>query len=109
MTEGKCRITTLSREGMPSAEVVFAGDLWFFPSGLPHSRAQSESNTLLLTDWFAHTPPEALAKNFQVARDVFDDIPLHNLWIFRSDVPGGLEADQLAAGVEWGGTEPHRQ
>ena len=34
MTEGKCRITTLSREGMPSVEDVFAGDLWFFPTGL---------------------------------------------------------------------------
>ena len=65
---------------------------------------QSESNTLLLTDWFAHTPPEVLAKNFRVAQEVFDDIPLHNLWIFPGDEPGDLEADQVAAGVEWGGT-----
>lgn len=123
MTEGKCRITTLSREGMPSVEDVFAGDLWFFPTGLPHSLqglgpdgaefvlafddgAQSESNTLLLTDWFAHTPPEVLAKNFRVAQETFDDIPLHNLWIFPGDEPGDLEADQVAAGVEWGSTTP---
>ena len=68
MTEGKCRVTTLSREGMPSVEDVFPEDLWFFPAGLPHSLQglgpdgaefviafdngdQSESNTLLLTDW----------------------------------------------------------
>jgi oxalate decarboxylase len=123
MTEGKCRVTTLSRKGMPSVEDVFKGDLWFFPAGLPHSLqglgpdgaefviafddgAQSESNTLLLTDWFAHTPPDVLAKNFRVAQEVFDDIPLHNLWIFPGDEPGDLEADQVAAGVEWGGTEP---
>jgi hypothetical protein len=31
--------------------------------------AQSESNTLLLTDRFAHTPPEVLAKNFGVAQE----------------------------------------
>jgi oxalate decarboxylase len=37
MTEGKCRITTLSREGKPSVEDVFKDDLWFFPAGLPHS------------------------------------------------------------------------
>ena len=37
MTEGKCRVTTLSRDGLPSVEDVFAGDLWFFPTGLPHS------------------------------------------------------------------------
>ena len=92
MTEGKCRITTLSREGKPSVEDVFKEDLWFFPAGLPHSLQgmgpdgaefvlafddgnQSESNTLLLTDWIAHTPPDVLAKNFQVAQETFDDIP----------------------------------
>jgi oxalate decarboxylase len=68
--------------------------------------SQSESNTLLLTDWIAHTPPDVLAKNFAVAQDVFTDIPLHNLWIFPGDEPGDLETDQVAAGVEWGGTEP---
>ena len=123
MTRGSCRITTLSREGLPSVEDVFAGDLWFFPPGLPHSLQglgpdgaefvlafddgeQSESNTLLLTDWFAHTPPDVLAKNFGVAQEVFRDIPLHNLWIFPGDLPGDLEADQVAAGVQWGGDSP---
>jgi len=123
MTRGACRITTLSREGRPSVEDVFEGDLWFFPPGTPHSLQglgpdgaefvlafddgeQSESNTLLLTDWFAHTPPEILAKNFGVARETFKDIPLHNLWIFPAEVPGDLEADQLAARVEWGDTQP---
>ena len=104
MTEGKCRVTTLSREGMPSVEDVFKEDLWFFPAGLPHSLqglgpdgaefvivfddgSQSESNTLLLTDWIAHTPPDVLAKNFRVAQETFKDIPLHNLWIFPGDEP----------------------
>ncbi|WP_460772654.1 cupin domain-containing protein [Microbacterium sp. GXF7504] len=123
MTRGKCRITTLSRTGLPSVEDVFAGDLWFFPAGLPHSLQglgpdgaefvlafddgeQSESNTLLLTDWFAHTPPDVLAKNFGVAQDVFRDIPLHNLWIFPGAEPGPLEDDQVAAGVQWGDDQP---
>jgi len=123
MTRGGCRVTTLSRQGLPSVEDVFEGDLWFFPPGLPHSLqglgpsgaefvlafddgGQSESNTLLLTDWFAHTPPDVLAKNFGVTQETFTDIPLHNLWIFPGEVPGDLEKDQLAAGVEWGDTEP---
>lgn len=123
MSRGRCRITTLSREGLPSVDDVESGDLWFFPAGLPHSLQglgpdgaefvlafdsgeQSESNTLLLTDWFAHTPPEILAKNFGVAKEIFKDIPLHNLWIFPADEPGDLETDQATAGVEWGATTP---
>ena len=60
---------------------VKEGDLWYFPAGLPHSLQgldpdgcefviafdngnSSEFNTLLVTDWLAHTPPEVLAKNF---------------------------------------------
>ena len=75
MTNGRCRITTLDDKGRPSVDDVGPGDLWYFPAGLPHSlqglgpdgaefllafdngRA-SEFNTLLLTDWLAHTPPE---------------------------------------------------
>src|SRR5690606_6793231 len=99
---GDCRITTLSGAGLPSVEDVSEGDLWFFPAGLPHSLQglgpdgaefvlafddgeQSESNTLLLTDWIAHTPPEVLAKNFGVSQEVFRDVPLHNLWIFPGE------------------------
>ncbi|WP_246159919.1 cupin domain-containing protein [Microbacterium rhizomatis] len=123
MTRGRCRVTTLSRSGRASVEDVEEGDLWFFPAGTPHSLQglgpdgaefvlafddgdQSESNTLLLTDWFAHTPPEVLAKNFGVSLGVFSGIPLHNLWIFPGTEPGELAADQEAAGVEWGAAEP---
>ncbi|MDQ0839322.1 cupin domain-containing protein [Sphingomonas faeni] len=119
MTRGRCRVTTLDKHGRPSIEDVEAGDLWYFPPGLPHSLqglgpdggefviafddgSQSESNTLLITDWFAHTPPDVLAKNFGVPVEAFKDIPLHNLWIFQGKEPGDLEADRLAAKVASG-------
>jgi hypothetical protein len=39
----------------------------------------SEFNTLLVTDWFAHTPSNILAKNFGVPATAFNSIPLHDL------------------------------
>jgi len=47
----------------------------------------SEFNTLLVTDWIAHTPPEVLAKNFGVPVEAFKNIPLHNKWIYQSNQP----------------------
>jgi oxalate decarboxylase len=92
---------------------VKEGDLWYFPPGLPHSLqglgpdggefvlafdngAAGEYNTLLLTDWMAHTPPEVLAKNFGVPAESFKNIPLDQRWIFQADLPGSLVADQQA-------------
>ncbi len=92
---------------------VGEGGLWYFPAGMPHSLqglgpdgaefvlvfdngTQSEFNTLLLTDWLAHTPPEVLAKNFGVPAQTFSKIPLDDLWIFQGEVPGPLAADQAA-------------
>ncbi|MFW7269969.1 cupin domain-containing protein [Gluconacetobacter sp. Hr-1-5] len=116
MLYGKCRITTLDEQGRPSVEDVEAGDLWYFPPGLPHSLQglgpdgaefviafddgkSSEFNTLLLTDWIAHTPPEVLAKNFGVPEAAFKNIPLDNLWIFQGDIPPDLPMDQRSARV----------
>ena len=122
MTNGRCRVTTLDQQGRAYVADVGPGDLWFFPAGCPHSLQgigedgceflivfddafQSEFNTLLLTDWIAHTPPDVLAQNFGVPAETFKDIPLHDLWIFQGKEPGPLAVDQAA--VASGGTPPH--
>jgi oxalate decarboxylase len=110
VTNGSCRITTIDESGRANVEDVHEGGLWYFPAGLPHSlqgigddgcefiicfdngRA-SEFNTLLVTDWFAHTRPEDLALNFGVPAETFSRIPLHDLYIFQGQVPGPLRAD----------------
>ena len=70
---GSCRVTVMDLKGRPYVADTTAGDLWYFPAGFPHSLQglgpdgcefilafdqgkQSEYNTLLVTDWMAHTP-----------------------------------------------------
>src|SRR5882757_8378846 len=92
MTYGSCRITVLDEVGRPYIADVKEGDLWYFPAGFPHSLqglepdgcefvicfddgAASEFNTLLVTDWFAHTPPSVLAENFGEPAETFAKVP----------------------------------
>jgi oxalate decarboxylase len=113
VTYGTCRITVLDPVGQAYAADVNEGELWIFPPGYPHSlqgigedgtefilafdegRA-SEFNTLLVTDFFAHTPPDILSQNFQVPADTFSRIPLWDRYIFQGELPGPLAADQAA-------------
>jgi oxalate decarboxylase len=113
MLDGKCRITIIDEAGRPQVADVKTGDLWYFPPGLPHSLQglgptgaefmlafdngkATEFNTLLLTDWIAHTPPDVLARNFGVPADAFKQVPLDQLWIFQGKDPGPLDADERA-------------
>jgi oxalate decarboxylase len=92
---------------------VGEGDLWYFPSGIPHSIQGleegcefllvfddgnfSENSTFLLSDWLAHTPKEVLAKNFGGMEDEFTAIPAHELYIFQGRVPGPLASDRVSS------------
>jgi oxalate decarboxylase len=114
VTYGACRITTIDQHGRPNVEDVPKGGLWYFPAGLPHSLQgvgedgcefiicfddgkASEFNTLLLTEWLVHTPPDALALNFGVPADTFSKVPLHDLYIFQGQMPGPIETEQQQA------------
>jgi oxalate decarboxylase len=107
MTYGNCRVTVLDPQGRAYVADVKEGDIWYFPAGYPHSLQglgpdgcefvicfddghANEFNTLLVTDWFAHTPPAVLAENFGVPAEAFAKIPLHNRWIFQGTLPGDL-------------------
>jgi oxalate decarboxylase len=122
MTYGSCRITVLDQMGRPYVADVKEGDLWYFPPGLPHSLQgigsdgceflicfddgkASEFSTLLVTEWFTHTPPAILADNFGLPAETFARIPLRDLYIFQGNLPGTLEADRAA--VSGKGAPPH--
>jgi len=119
MTYGSCRITVLDQKGRPYVADVNEGDLWYFPAGFPHSLQgmgpdgcefviafddgkATEFNTLLVTDWFSHTPPDILSKNFGVPQEAFKSIPLNDLWIFQGKEPGPLALDQSAVASSTG-------
>jgi oxalate decarboxylase len=114
MLYGTARITAVDKNGKSFVADVKKDDLWYFPSGIPHSIQGlepdgaefmlvfddgdfSESDTVLLSDSMAHLPPEVLSKNFGVAESALKNLPKHELFIFQTPVPGPLEADQKAA------------
>jgi oxalate decarboxylase len=112
MLAGRARITAVDERGRLFVDDVGEGDLWNFPAGIPHSiqgledgcefllvfddGGFSENETFLITDWFKHTEPAVLAKNFGVPEAAFAEIPVdveHARYIFPAPMPGGIEAD----------------
>ena len=111
MLYGNARITGLDADGKSFVDDVTEGDLWYFPTGIPHSIQGlgpdgcefllvfddgnfSEYETVLLTDWMAHTPREVLAKNFGVSSQEMEKMVRREKFIFQAAVPGPLEADR---------------
>lgn len=114
---GKSRITAIDNDGRSFVKDVGPGDLWYFPTGIPHSIQGlapdgsefllvfddgkfSEGDTTLISDWTRHTPREVLAKNWGVAESALDGVystPPNGRYIFLAPVPPPLEEDQRAA------------
>lgn len=114
MLYGNARITAIDLQGRSFVSDVTEGDLWYFPTGIPHSIQGlkpdgaefllvfddgnfSEYETVLLTDWMAHTPHDVLANNFGVSKQALEPMPRREKFIFQAAVPGPLAADQRAA------------
>ncbi|ARJ20731.1 oxalate decarboxylase family bicupin [Bacillus sp. TH22] len=111
MILGRARITVVDQNGQNFIADVEAGDLWYFPPGIPHSIQGleegcefllvfddgnfSDLNTLSISDWFARTPKDVLAKNFGVSENAFVHIPTHQRYIFQEQVPGPLETQKV--------------
>ncbi|NWL87080.1 MULTISPECIES: oxalate decarboxylase family bicupin [unclassified Paenibacillus] len=111
MLLGSARITAVDQNGRNFIADIEAGDLWYFPAGIPHSIQALENgcefllvfddgnfsdlNTLSISDWFAHTPKEVLAANFGVDEAAFEGIPDKQLYIFPDKVPGSLASQEV--------------
>jgi oxalate decarboxylase len=113
MLYGTARITAIDSPGRNFVDDVGVGDLWYFPGGIPHSIQGlgpdgcklllvfddgdfDEDSTFLLSDWFKHTAPEVLGKNFGVPATLFEHTPdPSQLYFFKAPVPGPLGPDKL--------------
>jgi oxalate decarboxylase len=124
MLAGRARITAVDAQGRTFVDDVGKGDLWNFPAGIPHSIEGleegcefllvfddgdfSENETFLITDWFKHTEPAVLAKNFGVPEAAFANIPVdieHERYIFPARMPGLIATDAMQSPT---GTVPQR-
>ncbi|MDL5142877.1 oxalate decarboxylase [Bacillus atrophaeus] len=108
---GSARITLVDEKGRSFIDDVGEGDLWYFPSGLPHSIQAldegcefllvfdnggfSENSTFQLTDWLAHTPQDVVAANFGLTEKNIANLPSKEKYIFETALPGSLENDQV--------------
>src|SRR5260370_10773441 len=115
MLYGNAGVTVFNPDGTIFIGDVAEGDLWFFPTGYPHSiqglgpdgcefllvcdeGTCSEYNVFLFSGWLAHTPAKVLSQNFNVPEAELSSLPEHGLYIFPGTVPGTLEADRKAVG-----------
>jgi oxalate decarboxylase len=113
MLNGTAQVTCLDPQGRNFVGNVGAGDLWYFPTGYPHSIQAlnegcefllvfdkgnfSENDTFLLSDWFAHTPKGVLAKNFGVPQSDFQYLPSPSQrYIYPGIVPGPPSVAQVS-------------
>ncbi len=115
MLTGKARVSIMQPNGKMFLDDVAAGDLWYFPAGYPHSIQGlegdgcefllvfdegdfSEDDTFLLSEFLAHTSPEIVEKNTSWNRQVFDQLPKTEEYIFEAALPGTLAEDRRFMG-----------
>jgi oxalate decarboxylase len=84
--------------------ILSRGDVWYFPRGHGHmleclgdepthfilifdNGYFSEFGTFSISDWFAHTPKELLAKNFGLPASAFDGFPADEVYFARGKKP----------------------
>lgn len=101
MLKGCVRVSSVNDEGASFVDDVCAGDVWYFPSGVPHSiqafdegvefllvfddGSFSEDETFLVSEMMLRNPVSVLAKNFKADPSAFNDLPTDELYVSTKD------------------------
>ena len=95
--KGCVRLAAVNADGQTFTDDVCAGDVWFFPTGVPHSIQAldegsefllvfdqgdfSEDGTFLASELFLRNPQEVLSKNLQAPISAFENLPTSQLYV----------------------------
>ncbi|KAH8680613.1 oxalate decarboxylase family bicupin [Xylariales sp. PMI_506] len=113
LLKGSVRIAAVDTDGATFIDDLEAGDVWFFPAGVPHSiqaldegaefllvfddGSFSEESTFLATEVFMRTPTSVMSKNLQVDIDDFP-VPTEELYIFPgTPAPEDIEEQNITS------------
>lgn len=95
--KGCVRLAAVDENGRSFVDDICAGDVWFFPAGVPHSiqaleqgcefllvfdsGSFSEDGTFLASELFLRNPKEVLSKNLATPVESFDALPTGQLYV----------------------------
>ncbi|ORX91672.1 RmlC-like cupin domain-containing protein [Clohesyomyces aquaticus] len=136
MLNGSVRISAVNEHGQTFVDDVSAGDVWFFPAGIPHSIQAfengcefllvfndgefSEDETFLVSELMERMPESVVAKNFRTSVQTFSKLPDGQLWIFPGTPapkniseqnvtgPAGVISKEAAYSYHFSQQEPYR-
>lgn len=97
MLKGSVRLSAVNEEGQSFIDDISAGDVWFFPAGVPHSIQAleegcefllvfdngefSEDATFLVSEMFLRNPKSVLSKDLQTPVSNLADLPSDQLYV----------------------------
>ncbi|KAI8627659.1 Bicupin, oxalate decarboxylase/oxidase [Xylariaceae sp. FL1651] len=97
--KGGVRVAAMNEDGASFVDDVTAGDVWFFPAGIPHSLQAldegtefllvfdsgefSEESTFLASEMMLRSPKEVWAKDLQTDVSALNNIPQDQKFIFN--------------------------
>ena len=111
---GSVRVQAVNEAGETFIDDLQAGDVWFFPAGVPHSIQAfesgsefllvfdqgdfSDSNTGLVSELFLRNPKAVLGKDLRLNQDAFKNLPQEQLYIFNGQPISSNISSQNSSG-----------